>query len=56
MKIALINGSPKAKGSASGLILKELQELLSPENEIVNLHFRKKSPAAVIYNSLGTVM
>lgn len=46
MKITLINGSPKAKGSASGLILKELQELLSPENKIVNLHFRKKKPGS----------
>lgn len=44
MKISLINGSPKVKDSASGLILKELQTLLSPEHEIVNLHFTKKQP------------
>lgn len=42
MKIALINGSPKTKDSASGLILKELQELISLKNEIVNLSFTKK--------------
>ncbi|MCH1983287.1 NAD(P)H-dependent oxidoreductase [Ruminococcus sp. OA3] len=44
MKISLINGSPKTKGSASGVILKELQELLSPKDHIVNLHFTKHRP------------
>lgn len=42
MKISLINGSPKAKDSASGLILKELKDLLPEETDVVNLHFRKK--------------
>lgn len=44
MKISLVNGSPKVKDSASGVVLKELQTLLSPENEIVNLHFSKQQP------------
>ena len=46
MKIALINGSPKRKDSASGLILKELQGLIPSENEIINLHFTKKQPVS----------
>nr|WP_288886836.1 hypothetical protein [uncultured Blautia sp.] len=46
MKIALINGSPKRKDSASGLILKELQGLIPSENEIINLHFTKKQPGS----------
>ncbi|MGI6061954.1 MAG: hypothetical protein ACOYBI_21280 [Blautia sp.] len=44
MKISLINGSPKAKDSSSGFILKELREMISPKNEIVDLHFMKKNP------------
>lgn len=44
MKISLVNGSPKAKDSASGVALKELQSQLSPEYDIVNLHFTKKQP------------
>lgn len=56
MKIALINGSPKRKDSASGLILKELQGLIPSENEIINLHFTKNSPSAVIWNSCRTAV
>lgn len=41
MKISLINGSPKAKRSASGIILNELQALLSPNDHIVNIHTTK---------------
>ncbi len=41
MKISLINGSPKAKRSASGIILNELQALLSPNDHIVNIHATK---------------
>lgn len=42
MKVSLINGSPKAKDSSSGMILEELETLLSPFHDIVNLHVRKK--------------
>ena len=43
MKIALINGSPKRKDSASGLILKELQGLIPSENEIIKPSLYKKT-------------
>jgi multimeric flavodoxin WrbA len=39
MKIALINGSPKAKDSASGYILKTLKTLLNDDNEISEYHW-----------------
>lgn len=32
MKIACINGSPKPSGSSSGVILKELRDLLKGQN------------------------
>lgn len=42
MKIALINGSPKFKNSASGYILKELKNLLkNDDNTIYEYCFRK---------------
>ena len=44
MKISLINGSPRTKGSSSGIILKELQGIIPPGNDIVNLHFFKQQP------------
>jgi multimeric flavodoxin WrbA len=40
MKIALINGSPKAKNSASEYVLKALSPLLPNEHEIVEYNFR----------------
>lgn len=40
MKIALINGSPKVKNSASECVLKSLKSLLPVENEIMEYHFR----------------
>lgn len=40
MKIALINGSPKAKDSSSQYILKALRSLLPEEQEIIEYHFR----------------
>jgi multimeric flavodoxin WrbA len=40
MKIAFINGSPKAKNSASGYLLQTLKTLLHDENEILEYHFR----------------
>lgn len=42
MKIALINGSPKMKNSASGYILKELKNFLEKDdNKISEYHFGK---------------
>jgi len=41
MKIALINGSPKVKDSASEYILKTLKRFLPAENEIIEHSFRK---------------
>ncbi|HYE12185.1 MAG TPA: hypothetical protein VEF53_18605 [Patescibacteria group bacterium] len=40
MKIALINGSPKAKNSTSEYILKSLKSLLPNEYERIEYHFR----------------
>jgi multimeric flavodoxin WrbA len=40
MKIALINGSPKAKNSTSGYILQTLKPLLPNEHEIIECYFR----------------
>jgi multimeric flavodoxin WrbA len=40
MKIALINGSPKAKESASEYILKTLKTLINDEHEIAEYHYR----------------
>lgn len=40
MKIALINGSPKTKDSASAFLLEKLQELIEPNEAILShLHF-----------------
>jgi len=42
MKIAIINGSPKIKDSASDCILQELKVFLSKQdNTIIEYHFRK---------------
>lgn len=42
MKIALINGSPKAKDSASGYLLQELKSFLEQDNNLISeYHFRK---------------
>ncbi len=43
MKTALINGSPKAKNSASEYVLKALRPLLPNEHEIVEYNFRKST-------------
>lgn len=41
MKVALINGSPRAKGSASGCVLQEIKPLLPPKSQIMEYSFRK---------------
>jgi multimeric flavodoxin WrbA len=41
MKVALINGSPKAKDSASGCILQEIRTLLPAGSQIMEYSFRK---------------
>lgn len=41
MKVALINGSPKVKNSASGCILQELKPLLPEESQITEFSFSK---------------
>lgn len=42
MKIALINGSPKAKDSASAYLINELKALLEDDNKTISeYHFRK---------------
>lgn len=40
LRIALINGSPKAKDSASGCLLEEMKELLK-DNVLTEYHFQK---------------
>ncbi|MDF2533824.1 MAG: hypothetical protein K0Q65_3405 [Clostridia bacterium] len=40
MKIALINGSPKAKNSTSGYVLQTLKPLLPNEHEMIEYYFR----------------
>lgn len=47
MKIALINGSPKISGSASGCILQELQSLLDSENQAIGAYHIKKPEVGV---------
>ena len=44
MKIALINGSPKRKDSASGLILKELQGLIPVSYTHLDVYKRQTYP------------
>ena len=46
MNIALINGSPKTKASASGALLEDLKQLLPNEHHIKLLHLNK--PALTI--------
>ena len=41
MKIALINGSPKRKGSSSSALLEDLKKLLPDEHQIKQFHFNK---------------
>lgn len=45
MKIALINGSPKAKRSASEAILKSLHTYFAPAGEVLDFHFSTQVPA-----------
>lgn len=45
MKIALINGSPKTKNSASGILLEDLKFYLSQKAEITEIKMRKTSVA-----------
>lgn len=40
MKIALINGSPKVKESASGILLDVVKHYLQDDCEIIDLHFK----------------
>ena len=46
MRIALINGSPKTKNSASGCILQALKGLLPDEHEITEYSLRKSKISA----------
>lgn len=41
MKVALINGSPKTKDSASGCILQEIKPLLPAGSQVMEYSFRK---------------
>ena len=45
MKIALINGSPKAKRSASEAVLKSLRAGFAPADEVLEFHFSTQVPA-----------
>lgn len=53
MKIALINGSPKAKDSASGSILMQLQKRIREDNEILELQFRKNELNSEVLSELA---
>lgn len=44
MRVALINGSPKPEGSASGAILGYLTGLLETEHELVRVHLNSPQP------------
>lgn len=52
MKLCFINGSPRIKGSSSGIILEELEALLSQYHEIVRIHLTKKQPLKSDYELL----
>ncbi|NCB62645.1 MAG: hypothetical protein EOM52_03375 [Clostridia bacterium] len=45
MKIALINGSPKAKRSASGVILNGIRSSFAPADEVLDFHLATAIPA-----------
>ena len=53
MRIALINGSPKRKNSASEVILGYLMDLLKQEHEVINIHLNSPTPGI---EELGLVM
>lgn len=45
MKIALINGSPKVKNSASECVLQALKSILPDDHEIIEFQFRVPKPS-----------
>ena len=45
MKITLINGSPKVKNSASGILLETIENIVNGRAEIKHLHYRKANSA-----------
>ena len=53
MRVALINGSPKRKNSASEVILGYLMDLLKQEHELVNIHLNLPTP---VTEELGLIL
>lgn len=53
MKIAFINGSPKVKDSASGLILEDLKKFINDPSRISEYYFRKTFISEDEMNSLS---
>ena len=53
MRVALINGSPKRKNSASEVILGYLTDLLKQEHELVNIHLNSPTPGT---EELGLIL
>ena len=52
MRIALVNGSPKPTGSASGILLKHLRASLSGQAELVDLALHSDSLPDGAWNTL----
>lgn len=50
MRIALLNGSPKVKNSASGTLLEDLKGYLEQKAEVVNFGFHS---AAITEETIG---
>lgn len=53
MRIALINGSPKAKDSAGGILLEDLKGYLGEEAEVVQLGFRSSAVSEEVIEELS---
>ena len=53
MRVALINGSPKRKNSASEVILGYLTDLLKQEHELINIHLNSPTPGT---EELGLIL
>ncbi|SHO48873.1 NADPH-dependent FMN reductase family protein [Anaerocolumna xylanovorans] len=52
MKIAIIDGSPKSKDSASSFFIKKLEPMISSENEISHYNISKKPLVSEQYQEL----
>lgn len=52
MKIAIINGSPKAKGSTSSFLIKKMEPMISSENTLVHYNISKKPLTEEQYKEL----